>query len=777
MSYHRLIQTTTVMIFIISSAIIRNAEAAIPDVAAFSAELDSRTKQTVLSGLIDSFTVVRGTGVFRLGPGKLTFFNFGAYRPSAMVYFGEGSFNYFPPDRNDRAQFSKPLGSDSIDVKFKSICIYYNIEFDRDIDTSGFIRAVVGREPRVRLVDSQRMIIEHLGIFTQSKLAGDILAKVPGSFFLAEFETKDQGQLIFCEDPSCDDLFRLYRLQKSKDEKTCEILSGYSPDANLPSQRGTVPIDITQYRLKGNIDKEGELELQCKIHFKSLKGGIHYLEFKLSDEMKALSAFDSRGNPLGLISRKNARSLGLALNTPLDLMTEDSVEISLLGKPFEYEWKAYYSADSVYWYPENIVRDYATFEINITCPKNLQLVSNGFPADAVISEGQVTASWSIDRPISKAQFYMGLFLDLENTSDRGKQCKMIIPIAPSWGNDTLSLGTYIENDGYWRRHYELLLLPGVLSKALSTARQALTSSKTLRDLDVFEEIFGKSIDSVICVEDSRGHLTGSGGLIGLSTESDGLVRVADPLIRAHETAHQWWGENVAVESYRDLWIIEGLAEYSAYLAMQHPINDEKVPQDIPGTWQTNIFNDSLFGSYPLWVIPRMKNFSGDEFNNYFFSKSAYIFYMLNYLLWDYENKSDTPFMSFLRDLSEKYRLKPITGRKLQSMLEARIDQDMSWFFDEWIYDTAIPTYSFEYEIKTNGSGEYVVACDIEQDDVPVGFGMYVPIALQLENYSLRYHRVWIDQPETRLELPPSSIKPIRAIFNPNDAVLCRVTYK
>ena len=39
-------------------------------------------------------------------------------------------------------------------------------------------------------------------------------------------------------------------------------------------------------------------------------------------------------------------------------------------------------------------------------------------------------------------------------------------------------------------------------------------------------------------------------------------------MQAHETAHQWWGDLVGWKSYRDQWLVEALASYSAILAYE-----------------------------------------------------------------------------------------------------------------------------------------------------------------------------------------------------------------
>src|SRR5207248_983552 len=72
------------------------------------------------------------------------------------------------------------------------------------------------------------------------------------------------------------------------------------------------------------------------------------------------------------------------------------------------------------------------------------------------------------------------------------------------------------------------------------------------------------------------------GLIYLSTlsylKAPPLARTAstghttglffEDVLQAHETAHQWWGNRVTAGSYRDNWLMEALANYSALLYLE-----------------------------------------------------------------------------------------------------------------------------------------------------------------------------------------------------------------
>jgi hypothetical protein len=48
---------------------------------------------------------------------------------------------------------------------------------------------------------------------------------------------------------------------------------------------------------------------------------------------------------------------------------------------------------------------------------------------------------------------------------------------------------------------------------------------------------------------------------------------AGAMFRAHEVAHQWWGHLVGPATYRDAWLSESLAEYSAMMFVESTMKD------------------------------------------------------------------------------------------------------------------------------------------------------------------------------------------------------------
>src|SRR5439155_221504 len=77
----------------------------------------------------------------------------------------------------------------------------------------------------------------------------------------------------------------------------------------------------------------------------------------------------------------------------------------------------------------------------------------------------------------------------------------------------------------------------------------------------------------------------------------------------------------------------------------------------------------------------------------------------------------------------------------QRIVEQHAGLSMDWFFQQWVYGTAIPTYRVAYKTEPAGNGQYRVKLRVAQEGVPDDFRTYVPVALDLGNN--RVARVWV----------------------------------
>ena len=99
---------------------------------------------------------------------------------------------------------------------------------------------------------------------------------------------------------------------------------------------------------------------------------------------------------------------------------------------------------------------------------------------------------------------------------------------------------------------------------------------------------------------------------------------------------------------------------------------------------------------------------------------------------------------------------------------------MTWFFDQWIYGTELPTYDFKYQINQNDSGQWLVDCHVATVDVNEDFKMFVPLEIEFENKKKVYIRLLIDTLDLDFNLPPLDLKPKKVILNPFESVLAKV---
>ncbi len=99
---------------------------------------------------------------------------------------------------------------------------------------------------------------------------------------------------------------------------------------------------------------------------------------------------------------------------------------------------------------------------------------------------------------------------------------------------------------------------------------------------------------------------------------------------------------------------------------------------------------------------------------------------------------------------------------------------MSWFFDQWVYGTAVPEYSFSYTSRLDNDGKVLAGCQVIQENVGPDFKMLIPITVLFEDDRYVHLKLWVDKKVNDIELPRLPMIPKDIIFNTYDAVLCDV---
>jgi aminopeptidase N len=149
-----------------------------------------------------------------------------------------------------------------------------------------------------------------------------------------------------------------------------------------------------------------------------------------------------------------------------------------------------------------------------------------------------------------------------------------------------------------------------------------------------------------------------------------------------------------------------------------------------------------------------------------------------------DNKTgDEIFKATMQDFVRTYSGKAATTEDFKATMEKHMTPDMDfdgnhrldWFFNEYVYGTALPTYKIDSTFDKDASGDVVFNFKATQSGVDDKFRMLVPIYLELADGRVaRLARVRMTGNTTvDQKIPLKGLKdtPKRALLNYYDDVL------
>jgi hypothetical protein len=177
---------------------------------------------------------------------------------------------------------------------------------------------------------------------------------------------------------------------------------------------------------------------------------------------------------------------------------------------------------------------------------------------------------------------------------------------------------------------------------------------------------------------------------------------------------------------------------------------------------------------PLWLgllLNSAKN--AGAFNSVVYRKGGYILHMLRSIMYD-SKEGDRPFVAMMQDFVRQHMNGNASTESFQRVVERHVtpsinvtgDGKMDWFFEEWVYATAIPRYKFDYTLESQADGKCLVKASLTQSEVTDNFVMLVPMYADFDGKIARLGTVRISGNKTvdnlRLMLPR---KPSKVMIN------------
>ncbi len=166
---------------------------------------------------------------------------------------------------------------------------------------------------------------------------------------------------------------------------------------------------------------------------------------------------------------------------------------------------------------------------------------------------------------------------------------------------------------------------------------------------------------------------------------------------AHETVHQWFGDDVTEARWSDLWLSEGFASYFDPLYYRSRDGDAAFRARMERARQQYITSDVV--GYPVvhdttdlyWLL---------NANNY--QKGAWVLHMLRGVV------GDSAFFRGVRRYHAEHAHGTAMTGDFRAAMETEAGEDLGWFFRQWLYEPGYPrldvTWSGESADGKGGGG-------------------------------------------------------------------------
>ena len=304
-----------------------------------------------------------------------------------------------------------------------------------------------------------------------------------------------------------------------------------------------------------------------------------------------------------------------------------------------------------------------------------------------------------------------------------------------WGNRTLEAYFFPREPGQKPK-----LITTKLPQKEKDVLEKLEIAKNI--LDFYSGKFGPYPWSRFAVVQKSNYVT---YLYGVQTYvvMNNLTCVAEQTF-AHEIAHQWWGNLIHPIGQGERWLTESLAEYSAFLYMEHAHGSKKVVGDSRGFLLRQMQN-----MHPI----RKTSFGTPNYENIVYHIGPHVFHMLRYVV------GDEQFSDIMKTFTEKYALKNATVDDFIEVAERVHKKSLGWFFHQWLDRTKNPAFVLESETIKQLDNTFVVKGTIAQHNTD--YRMPLEIEIIGKNQKEK-PRIWVQGSTTAFEChvpyKPSQVK-------------------
>jgi hypothetical protein len=543
------------------------------------------------------------------------------------------------------------------------------------------------------------------------------------------------------------------------------------------------------------------MEVVTRVRATPTSSAQHVLPLEVTSRMTTTEV-KIDGQAVEFFQRDSVRS-NLIRNSLSELVLVVPPQPLTAGRPYELEFRSegtvihdagnevFYVGSRGSWYPSRGLQ-YATFDLSFRYPADLDLVTPG----EVVSD-ETEGNWRVTRrktpPIRMAGFNLGKYQQAKvaksgytvevygnRTVERALQrpiAPLVIPNPPAPWNRTRRPGT------------DIIVLPPPPPVVQSPASRIQTlASEIASALEFMASLFGPPAVPVLNVSPVPGRFgQGFPGLIYLSTltylneRSKPLASLDQraqvffsEILHAHETAHQWWGNVVTSASYRDEWLMEALANYSALLYLERRSGTHLLDaalQEYREQLLSRVAGQEVDAAGPIALGARLESSQTPmAWRTITYGKGSWVIHMLRRRL------GDERFFAMLADFRQRFEWKEATAEDFREVAAGFVppkspDPRLEGFFDQWVYGTGIPQLNLKH--STRGKAPKLeLTLTVTQTNVDENYVTEVPVEIHFPGAKpiVQWVRATPEGEPVKLSVRQS---PSRVLLNPGNSVLTR----
>jgi hypothetical protein len=693
------------------------------------------------------------------------------------VFIGRGNLRAeVPPSAFERENVKRMLKADLVESDFGTAILRFTDDTFDKISAGIKPGGTAPEEAQKLATEFNGKLLKELGANIASRLLVSILNNESPGFFMAQFDKGKRDRFCFLMDqqgriPVA--TFGINGGEKGLIFRYEGVLFGSDVWMAFYSladyERGRVEysdtfdiVEIPHYQMDLDVrDPMKQLAIETRMDVEPRFDGVQAIPLSLSEGlgeednerlkkgMKVKSAKFADGSPLPYIQEDWEGGLTLVLASPRRKGDKFTAVLELAGDfMFENEYlkTVYYPLNTDEWYPRHGYLKQATYDMTFRHRKRDLVAAVGLRVreePAPDNKDEMLTQWRMDQPVKFVTFGVGKFERHTEKADN-------VPV-------------------------EFYSVPG----GILAIKEDFILAELGNSLRYFTALFGRyEFGKFGAMFHPRGFGQGFPTML-LIPNTDRASKYTYSFI-AHETAHQWWGNIVAWRSYRDQWLSEGFAEYSGILYTQRRdkpqaasdlLDDLRRSLKDPPHTLTGLGKGRLVDVGPIILGHRLSSRETlGAYSALIYNKGALVLRMLHFLFTNPVTGEGQPFFDMMTDFVNRHRGGWATTDTFRDVANEHFVRtpiaqkyglkDLNWFFQQWVYETHLPTYRLEYNVEGQPDGSAVLKGTLYQENAGEKWFMPLPLVFQFDKGQVARGTVHAYGPATpvSIKLPKAPTK-------------------